>query len=244
MLRKLKTLRETITTPLIKGIFFNLASSGEFEFINDDNKKELNVDYYDIYSSEKLASKIFQKVESETDYVIIDNDDLVYIDDYEYVFINLEYDDIYETLSKIIIQRYKDKWIRLYDALKLEYNVIENYNMKQKLTLNTSVDTHTEVNSDMENVNNVNRFGFDDNGEDGSPYEKASSRSKGSYKDNYSDVGTDNTGTEELERTGNIGVTTSQQMLESEIRLRIMNNLTMIIYKDIDSVLTSPIYRN
>lgn len=255
---KLLTLRETITTPLINGIFFNLASSNEFEFINDNNKKTLNIDYYDIYSSEKLASKIFQEVSN--DYVIVDTDDLVYVDDFQYLQVNTSFENFYETLSNIIIERFKDKWNRLYDALKLEYNVIENYNMKEtrtidtqnKRTIDTSEDTYTEVNSNIDNSENVNRFGFDDNGSNGSPYEKRTSNSTGSKDDNYSNVGTtnsgtdtlDNSGTEELERTGNIGVTTSQQMLESEIRLRIMNNLIPIIYKDIDSVLISPIYRN
>ena len=132
---KLLTLRETITTPLISGIFFNLASSCVFEFINDDNKKTLNIDYYDIYSSEKLASKIFQ--EASTDYVVVDTDDLVYVDDFQYLQVDTSFENFYEHLSKIIIERYKDKWNRLYDALKLEYNVIENYNMKEKRIIDT-----------------------------------------------------------------------------------------------------------
>ena len=47
---------------------------------------------------------------------------------------------------------------------------------------------------------------------------------------------TTNTGTESLTRSGNIGVTTSQQMLESEFKVRQYNFYEMI-YKDIDSVL-------
>ena len=255
---KLITLRETITTPMLSGIFFNLASSGEFEFINDDNKKTLNIDYYEIYSNEKLASSIFSL--SESDYVVVDDNDLVYYDDNQFVVVNIAFEDYYETLSKIIIERFKEKWNRIYDALKLEYNPIENYNMKQKLILNTknkrTLDTketnHTEINSDVDNTENVNRFGYDDNGTNGSPYEKKTINTNGSKDDNYSDSDTsntgtdtmDNTGTEDLTRSGNIGVTTTQQMLESEIKLRIMNNLIPIIYKDIDSVLTSPIFKN
>ena len=46
------------------------------------------------------------------------------------------------------------------------------------------------------------------------------------------------TGTRELERSGNIGVTTSQQMLESEIEVR-KHDIYMIIYNDIDTILTN-----
>lgn len=49
------------------------------------------------------------------------------------------------------------------------------------------------------------------------------------------------TGTRRLERSGNIGVTTSQQMIKSEIELWQWNFIQMI-YKDVDSVLTCPKY--
>ena len=45
-----------------------------------------------------------------------------------------------------------------------------------------------------------------------------------------------------LTRKGNIGVTTSQQMLESELKLRAENFLCDFIFKDLDKLLTSPIY--
>lgn len=51
------------------------------------------------------------------------------------------------------------------------------------------------------------------------------------------------TGTEKLTRSGNIGVTTSQQMIESEISLRKLDIINMI-YEDIDKVITIPYYSN
>lgn len=59
-------------------------------------------------------------------------------------------------------------------------------------------------------------------------------------KGKTTDVDTE-TGTRKLERSGNIGVTTSQQMLQSEIELWQWNFIQMI-YKDVDSVLTCPKY--
>lgn len=49
------------------------------------------------------------------------------------------------------------------------------------------------------------------------------------------------TGTRTLTRSGNIGVTTSQQMIESEIALWQWNFFEMI-FKDVDTILTSPKY--
>ena len=45
----------------------------------------------------------------------------------------------------------------------------------------------------------------------------------------------------ELTRKGNIGVTTTQQMINSELELR-EYNLIEVIYSDIDSILTLKIY--
>lgn len=72
--------------------------------------------------------------------------------------------------------------------------------------------------------------------------------------DNYTTTGTESnnvdtnrtinsTGTEKLTRSGNIGVTTSQQMIESEISLRKLDIINMI-YEDIDKVITIPYYSN
>lgn len=72
--------------------------------------------------------------------------------------------------------------------------------------------------------------------------------------DNYTTTGTESnnvdtnrtitaTGTEKLTRSGNIGVTTSQQMIESEISLRKLDIINMI-YQDVDKVITIPYYIN
>lgn len=49
--------------------------------------------------------------------------------------------------------------------------------------------------------------------------------------------------TRELTRSGNIGVTTSQQMLESEIELRMNYNFYDIIYKNVDEVLALSVFK-
>ena len=57
----------------------------------------------------------------------------------------------------------------------------------------------------------------------------------GHQKDEISRTETE-TGTETIERSGNIGVTTSQQMLQSEFEVRKFDFYKMI-YEDIDSIL-------
>ena len=63
--------------------------------------------------------------------------------------------------------------------------------------------------------------------------------------DTYNDTGTQtttHTGTEDIEAYGNIGVTTSQQMLESELLLRFKYNFFESIFKDVDNILTINVY--
>ena len=54
----------------------------------------------------------------------------------------------------------------------------------------------------------------------------------------YTGKTTDRTIRDTLTRSGNIGVTTSQQMLESEINLRNKYLLIEMIFKDVDKILT------
>ena len=237
-MRKQLKLRETITTPKLKGIFIklgnaNISDSDVFDFISD-NKVTLNVDYYDIYSREKMASHYFNK-QTNLDYVFIDTDDAVYIDDNDYVGIMQSSDDIYDELAKIIIMRFQDKWERVYKALVLEdYKALENYNMYEvrtpdltdlrtldllktltknsadNRTINTqnqrTANLHTDdkiaVNQNLDTTESTNRFGYNDNGTSGSPYEKKTSNVTGTGTNNYTDRDIDETGTDTMANTG------------------------------------------
>lgn len=234
------TIRETITTPTIKGIFFNLASSGEFDFINDDNKLTLNVDYYEIRSRDKIASPMYQDM-IDVHYVIIDDGVLVDCDD-NLVNIDTSVDEILSMQSSIIINRYKDKWIRVYDALvEAEYNALDNYNMVEVETPNVTNTRTTKTKTKLTTTDTSDRYGF--NSTSPTPYQKDITSVEGNNEDNQiSDVNVES-GTRNLTRRGNIGVTTSQQMLESEIKLRALYNMVNIIYDDIDKVLTIPLFR-
>lgn len=119
-------------------------------------------------------------------------------------------------LVSIINLKFSDKWNRLHDAfITATYNPIENYNM----------DETTEVDSDVTTNNNI--YGFNS----GSAVPVSEQNVNANRLNNIT----------ELHRSGNIGVTTSQQMLESEIKLREWNFYNQLM-KDVDSVLCLQLY--
>ena len=127
-------------------------------------------------------------------------------------------------ISTNILLKYGENWERVIEAFNSDYNPIENYSM----------DEHEEVNSSITNSvdTDVSNYGFNSATEP-VPTNKGKNvaTTSGDVKDNYRD----------LHRGGNIGVTTSQQMIQSELDLRRYNLLTQI-YNDIDKLLTLKIY--
>lgn len=130
-------------------------------------------------------------------------------------------------ISKIILNKYGESWDRLYAAIYAKYNPIENYNSLEKEKYNTDMNVN--------NKEDINTFGFGIQSTDGSPVQKTNIdvNTTGAADKNY----------RELTRSGNIGVTTSQQMIQSEIELRQdLYNLYNIIYNDVDSILCDNLY--
>lgn len=122
----------------------------------------------------------------------------------------------YNILTNIILTKFKDKWDRLYEAfVTKEYDPIENYSMIEDTSTASDIDTSNSV------------YGFN------------STTAVPSATQNVN--GTKLNNTEHHTRSGNIGVTTSQQMLESEIKIREWNLYNQLM-KDIDSVLCLKVY--
>ena len=119
----------------------------------------------------------------------------------------------------ILKDKYLQNWNKLYASLYADYNPINNYDMIENE--NTKADMKTET-SDTQKYAGFNS---------GTSLPVAS-ESEGSSE--TSGIKADNERT--LTRSGNIGVTTSQQMIESEIKLR-EKTLLDIIFNDIDKIL-------
>lgn len=124
-------------------------------------------------------------------------------------------------LADVIYNRYGDNWNKIYDAyFNNDYNPIENYSMIEEENQNTDMETT------LKNKNNV--YGFNTSSDTGisNNYQDNTTNVKGKFDDNH----------RKLTRSGNIGVTTSQQMLESEIDLRKFDFYQMIM-NDIDNIM-------
>lgn len=208
--------------------FFNtLQNENDFplvkDFITTDNVFTLNFDYFIGYSADKFISPLLNKMIAE------------YSSNYM------------EKIAKILYVRFATKWKKIYDALMTQYNPLENYSMLEErtpeLTTKETENVNTEVTTNRETNASSKYKGFNASDPvtitttDG----KEDVTTSGASADNETHRVIENTGTETLTRSGNIGVTTSQQMLESEFKVR-QYDFYKMIYNDIDSVLCLSIY--
>lgn len=194
-------------------------------FINNDNYNDIAEEYFIGYSADKYISPLVSKLYEK-------DDDL---------------DVLSSKLAKFIYRRFATKWKKIYDALMTQYNPLENYSMLEERTpdltteetenVNTEVTTNRETNASSKykgfNASDPVTITTTDGSEDVT--------TSGASADNETHKVIENTGTETLTRSGNIGVTTSQQMLESEFKVR-QYDFYKMIYNDIDSVLCLSIY--
>ena len=134
-------------------------------------------------------------------------------------------------------------------------NLTENLTMSKNTTEKTTFNQNTNVSGKV--TNNVRAFndtyneieiGSADSNTD-TTQSKLDNENEVTYGGSNTDVKTNTgsvvehtSGTERLTRSGNIGITTSQQMLISEVDLRVKYDLFKIMFEDIDSMLTLSIY--
>lgn len=163
-------------------------------------------------------------------------------------------------LAAIITAKYLPNWTRLYATLSAEYDPLKNYDMTEEGT-DTTTDTgtitddgsddlthgHVETASGSDTVT-TNTYAY--NSSSPSPDNQVVSNPGNvlthSGKDarvmgNERTLDTTHELTHGLSRSGNIGVTTSQQMLQAE-RDVWMWDFFKVVFADIDKVLTLPIY--
>lgn len=184
-------------------------------WLTDEFAFFIDMNYYTIHSADKKISKIYERYRKWEDDGTLDIPSL-------------------QALAYVIVNKFKDKWNKLYTAfIESNYKPLENYDMKEKeipnLTRTKNVKMKTETANDV--------YGFNSNS---TPVPQSKSTNSGNKLDNEEEE--TNTGTRELERHGNIGVTTSQQMLQSEIDLRKNFNFMNEIMNDVDSVLCLLVY--
>lgn len=129
-------------------------------------------------------------------------------------------------LASTIYAIYHANWAKQWETMLFEYNPIENYHMVENMTDDETVkDYDHTINADS------STYGF--NSSNPVPTGEGSNTTTGTDTEtrNY-----------ELTRSGNIGVTTSQQMIESERNLWVWNFFEKVVFPDVNRVLTIPIY--
>lgn len=141
----------------------------------------------------------------------------------------------------------KEVFNRLYEACTLEYEMIENYDRKEFINRDSTKTNNYEYKSNTNTKEEIT--GNDVNIEQVSPYDGEGFKNSNKYsndktQENVSDLTdsgnnkNDETGKEKEMNWihGNIGVTTSQQMLESELQIRpklnIYDLITDMFYKE------------
>lgn len=212
---------------------YDLQSNPVFPVIHDivgDDYSSHDIDYFGNNSNEKYLSPLVVKmVKRICETLSIDFNSLldgtITNTDRETIIANL-FDNSATgyKLQRLIYNRFSTKWKKIWDALNTTYKPLENYAMKEKRTPNLTTSGNGSSDAD------ASIYGFN------STEPNDSSKSHGESESSQTITGTD-----ETERTGNIGVTTSQQMLESEFEVR-KYDFFKEMFKDIDSILCLKCY--
>lgn len=152
--------------------------------------------------------------------------------------------------SELVANQYK--WERLIETTKSTYNPVENYNMVEEETTTDTKDEQTindielingERISNSTNTNAVAPFNTDDMHNQSKQTENSTENEVTDTTHSDNKFLTDNVTVRKLTRSGNVGVTTTQQMLESERRIAdfsIAKNLA----KSVAGVIASNVYYN
>lgn len=218
---------------ITKGIFSYLNAL-EVPWKNDVSGNQLDIIYHGSRSGNKIIGSLIEN----------------YLDN------NTVSDDNKIIIAQAIYTIYIKNWNALYKTLSLEYNPIENYSMTEtenvqdthKGTVESNgnnTDTYIETTL-VNDTSNNQLWGFNSTDsvnsdkQTGDTTRDVESTMDSTHKNTdreTKDITSDRT----LKRSGNIGVTTSQQMIESERQLWLWNFFESV-FSDIDKILVLKIY--
>lgn len=227
------TLNDVYPEWITKGIFSYLNAL-EVPWKNDITGNELDINYHGSRSGHKIIGSLIEN--------FLEN--------------NVVSDENKITIAQAIYTMYIKNWNALYKTLSLEYNPIENYSMVETENIQDSHNGKIESNSTDTNTNTENTvvndiannqlWGFNSTDSVNSDKQIGDTTRNvdGSVNSTHKNTDTetkDITSDRTLKRSGNIGVTTSQQMIESERQLWLWNFFESV-FSDIDKILVLKIY--
>lgn len=162
----------------------------------------------------------------------------------------------------VVYSTYINNWNKLWQNYVAEYNPIENYSMVENLSEITNKISNIEHNEDEQKSSTRNTSGtttsesdtsiftFNNTSNNGVKSDRGVNVTTPDIKNNDSSNNTknftenntdDNTIERELKRSGNIGVTTSAQMIRENIELWKWNYFEQI-FSDIDKIMSIGVY--
>lgn len=218
-------LKETIiyNIDIENGIFKELTSTyhTSLSFLQEYNYLNLDIDYYFGHSGEKDISILFFNLLQQ---------------------FNNNFTQVISYLSHIVYNRFGKQWERTWKAITQDYKPLNNYDMSETEEVvdneTRSGSSHSEQNSLIESTNS--KQGFNSNTFVNDTKNMLQGSLDNNFQNDESNSTKDATIDRTLNRSGNIGVTTTQKMLQEEIEIRKYDFIKMVM-RDIDKVLCSKV---
>ena len=200
-------------TPDSGGIFAAISGIYDAPWVGTWDAQTLDTTYYYMVSGDKTPSAFVDRITKNSVGV-----------------------DVWSIAAKIIVARYGTKWGKLWDTLTAQYNPIHNYDMTE-----TSTDTTNNSGDDVQQTRQRsggqgNIYAFNSR----SPVPSTYTGGTG-VGETVTQHGHNISVAHNLTRSGNIGVMTTQQMLQSERDLWMWDYIA-IVFADVDSVLACAVY--
>lgn len=205
---------------------FNALEAFEIPWKNIVDADVLDIEYFGNISGRKRISPLISKLLEKDSVSVLSNARIA-------------------QLAGMLYSMNKENWNREWATILVEYNPINNYDMTEESTETTTRDAQ-QLNTGTQGVattdtTNNGVYGF--NSENAVNSDVTTETGNTTRTDNLSQsLEDDSTINRELHRSGNIGVTTTQQMLQSERELYTWNFFYKIVFPTLDKILTLPLY--
>lgn len=231
------TLESITEDALSGGGIFTALQSQPVPWATENIALLLDIEYYGNYSGNKLTSPL-------VDHLLDDDGKLP--------------TSAITTLSNIITALCNKSWLKEWATYTAVYDPIKNYDMTEQMTDDETVTDYGRTHTRTDNLTHTNTpnlteqtsgdvYGFNSSG--AVHADKQTGTTTGTNTDHDTGTQTDaDTGSDTstrnytLTRSGNIGVTTNQQMLQSERDLWMWNFFYTVVFPDIDQILTIQTY--
>lgn len=209
------------------GIFKRLSQLSGFTLWTEDLALKLDLEYLYNHSGQKIVSPLVKS--------LLAGDAKLS-------------DEALNKLAEVVYAVNGSNWKYQFKYIEVEYNPIHNYSMDELETPDLTTESKSKasmkqtVSDTGDSIDKTYGFNSEDPVNAGKSDNSNVSITEGSMDDNQAENITTQTGTRKLHREGNIGVTTSSQMLEGDAKFWDNWNLWNKVMAAIDKILVLDIY--